>query len=694
MSISTIALLLAARGTVTVELPAAPIETVVAQFGEAARLKLDVERELRPKNLLIRLTDRSVEEGLKLIAEVSGGVWDDTGDGKVLRVDRAAAKRGDGIRRKAFEAEVAKLTDEASDFHTLTSGEAEAAVKEVVAREQGSNEQRWDAYEKDADKTPQRRFLKRVLALTGVRALGDLYQSRRVVFSTNPTRVQRALPTQVWDAYATFLKEAQVQKDAIESVSERRPNEGYYSPLLQQAAVSAERPAAILLVYSRSAMSPQGTFSLCTVHPSGLNDLSQCSIDPTGLQRSIETPRSVVTGLEGDVAFSEHSELAIAAVSPFLGGKTPGADKALAWFRNELADLPKSDVMTCVVSDILIQGARAKKMDVVASVPDFAFMVGAQARRNGSVVKLQAAWDLLLGTGFLDSEVKDGVLTAKTGDKLPLFRTLPKEAVARLCREMSSKKSALDALADYCLGCQDEEEALYGMMMAQLGYKRLRNLAFTANQSFRLMRIYARLDPSARAAAKADGAKIQVGTLGPAGREDLRVLLFEDQPTVSSVPNVDDTGRRPSPEEVHEPTIRLPEGLPGFGELVLTLKDKSSLFRARVWNGDIESATIDPVEPQNLAYDIAYQERVGSEAGVSKFVNGSMQILTLVSRFGPQTFHSAVLRLMPEIESSSLVTWDKLPADQRKTIEEALPNARKAYEGLQQGAPGRIKPLP
>ena len=70
-----------------------------------------------------------------------------------------------------------------------------------------------------------------------------------------------------------------------------------------------------------------------------------------------------------------------------------------------------------------------------------------------------------------------------------------------------------------------------------------------------------------------------------------------------------------------------------------------------------------------------------------------MQILTLVSKFGPTTVHSASLQLMPELTPGDLKTWDKLPEDQRKAISEALPNARKSYEGYQPGLPpGRIKP--
>jgi len=680
-------------GQVTFEIPAGPIDKVVARLGEECGIKLDVEKQLRSQNLLLRITDRPVDKVLTLVAQVSGGVWEDTGTGKVLRTDRAAERKAEEVRRKAFEAEIDKIVGDAKTYKTLTAKEAETVVKEVVERDQTQDGRSWQVYEKDAEKTPQRRFLKRVMSLVGTKTLGSLWNERRVVFSTSPTRVQRPLPPQVAEAYATLVAETKIQAEAIQSIAAGQEQRGFYSPLLQQPVV-AERPAAILLVYSRSEMSPQQTFSVSTVQESGLDELANCTVDPSGLARSLEAPKPFITGLEGDVEFSDYSLQVMDSVAPFLGAQTDKTAQTLPWLRQEFGRLPDSAFTTSIVSDILLQGLRQKKLDAVVSIPDFAFMVGAQARRGGGPAKLQTTWDLLFGTGFLDTTLDDGTLTAKTGDKLPAFRTLPKEAIAKLCRAFAAKSDPRDALADYALACRDEQEAVYGLLIAQFAYQRLQGMSMNVNGSFRLLRIYGRLDASAKQAARKGGVKLLVASLNPAAREDLRVLTFEDYPSVTSAPQLDQETPRVSRSEVQEPTIRLPDGLPATGELFLTLKSKDSLFRTRSWNGTGRNTAVDPVDPANVAYDIAFQERSGSDGGVTKFANATMQVLELVTRFGANAVHTAQMKVMPDLESAELVTWDKLPEGQRKIIADALPNARKAYEGMQQGAPGRIKPGP
>lgn len=157
-----VAALLLAQSPITLQTEVAPLKTLMPKLAQATGLPLAVSPEVEWQVVYIRVKDAAPAELLRQIAKVSFGAWETTSDGRqLLKRDAAAFSRLADERRKTSLAELQEAIKETFDPKNK-SGASEKALARIAQQ----------------------------IGLNNLAAIGE---TQRVVYSTNPTQVQRAL---------------------------------------------------------------------------------------------------------------------------------------------------------------------------------------------------------------------------------------------------------------------------------------------------------------------------------------------------------------------------------------------------------------------------------------------------------------------------------------------------------------------
>lgn len=156
------AALLLAQSPITLQTEATPLRQLMPKLAQATGLPLAVSPEVEWQVVYVRVKDAAPADLLRHIAKVSFGAWETTSDGRqLLKRDAAAFSRLADERRK----------------NSLTA--LQEAIKETFdpKNQSGASE----------------KALARIAQQIGLNNLASIGETQRVVYSTNPTQMQKSL---------------------------------------------------------------------------------------------------------------------------------------------------------------------------------------------------------------------------------------------------------------------------------------------------------------------------------------------------------------------------------------------------------------------------------------------------------------------------------------------------------------------
>ncbi|MBS1724884.1 MAG: hypothetical protein JSS66_18240 [Armatimonadetes bacterium] len=675
-------------GTLTYECKAQPVKQVLKEIGDKVGLSLSSDRALAERSLLVRFTETPPETALNKIAEVLGGEWRDVDGGKTLAPSRVLADSAAQAERAGLTKALEKQIKAAAGLQPLTKEEAEKTVKEVLNRTVQNDQ--WDSqlYESDQARTAGRRALTRFMQIMGAKELATSPSQKRLVWCTSPTAMQRPMPKAVWEVFDRYTRENDIYNDALETLAPNG-NEGKpYTPLLNRTMKYESAPDALGLVRTYEALGGGYTYVLFAWGKEA-QELCRWNIR-NDLMDDFQKPKETVTGLTGKFEPGPQTAATMAAISRTFrrtGGEAAPED--LAWLRGQLKDLDHSQILTEAVSEMTLTGLHQKGLDAVIVLPDIAIvLMMADVNKEPD---LQTLWTRTYGSGIVRMTVGEKFVSAKPDPKTPFNFSLPRAAVSALCRSVEKEGVTIDNLADFCKGADLPGDGMLGLMVASIGYPDVLPSIQDPTRSFQILKFYGNLDLTTRTKVKNGGISTPFSSL-PVGAQAILKSMVYDDADLSAQPGDPSTGTgiRSVETTTTEPTLRVPNGIPMNAKVSVKFLNEKRLFKQTSY-GD-GPGYLQVSDPRNLAYDIAWQERE-PRGGKSTFANGVLKQLDVNLQLLPDLFESRSYQLLPHFNPDDLVTWDKLPDDQRKVIEEGLVQARKSYQNYNPGNPnGRIKP--
>lgn len=156
-------LVLTQSSPITFKSEALPLKKLMPDLAKATGMPLVVSPEVQWQVVYIRVKDVSTSDLLKQIAKVTFGTWETTADGRQL------LKRDEGaFKRMAEEKRIERLEALQAGIKNVLDPKSKAGATQVV--------------------------LARMTQKVGLNTLASLGENQRIVFSSNPTSMQRPMP--------------------------------------------------------------------------------------------------------------------------------------------------------------------------------------------------------------------------------------------------------------------------------------------------------------------------------------------------------------------------------------------------------------------------------------------------------------------------------------------------------------------
>lgn len=215
VSLSSIGVAQDLDAKVTVEIPAARASVALAALSKATGVTFEPAANLKDDVFVISAHNATVAEVMKRIAQAEAGVWLQQSGAYVLSRDHSTTvtQERDEIaaRASAIREAIDKLNAKVSGLPKFDQAEAQKLAEEthrVLDQATQSPAPRGNLSVNGADqKTPTARAIAHILASIDPAKLAQIGLNQRVVFSTNPTPMQRGLNNRGYEAFLQFVAE-------------------------------------------------------------------------------------------------------------------------------------------------------------------------------------------------------------------------------------------------------------------------------------------------------------------------------------------------------------------------------------------------------------------------------------------------------------------------------------------------------
>ena len=226
----------ALQAKVTYATPAKLARVALEELSKLAGMTLAAPKGMANEMLVLRFKDVPLQTALDKIAAAANAHWDRSATGydlvrggeEIKRIRDAEHAKQLAAIRKAIAARVQGLKP-------FDAGSARALLQSLTdlqkqMTDEDAMQRAWPRYEQLVEQKPSGRLITRVLAAFNPEALADLPLGR-VVFATNPTRMQRPLDARASTAVQQFLKEQSTWADTVQqlggSPGETPPEQGF-----------------------------------------------------------------------------------------------------------------------------------------------------------------------------------------------------------------------------------------------------------------------------------------------------------------------------------------------------------------------------------------------------------------------------------------------------------------------------------
>lgn len=701
MLVSTLLLFTLRTGSVTMSIPATRVPDAVKVLAEQVGETLQVDRTLENKYVVLVFKDTPKEAALKRVADCLGANWTDVRGIKTLTLPASAVDAN-----ATWKNAVSSYLKEANQQKPWTSKDASDLVQKGLDLAGSPQEDQgfWEKVSRLENSAPSKRLLQRIALSIGQKSLETIGVDQRVVYSSNPTRAQSALPPQALSAIKAYYDELRLKDEALQAkgVTEDSPRENnYYVSFLYPSGFQDPTVKKVLFSVKRTNDGGNITIKIFgNSYPRTENDyIGQFERDTE------ETPAQKQISIEGDFVPSKFSLSLSKVVKKSMPGATAQSDASPEDFQRVLdmfSELDKKDLLQYLPTEMLTQVATSLKKDLAAEVNDTMLIMGSFLLTDK--LKLQdffGASSSRMNFWWLEEDALG--VTLKVDPRMsPFFVAAPRVAVAKFVRTTVRSGVSIDGVADLVSSLPRGPQSQIGLIFACLPFPGLVNrIGIGTNDS--ALRIYAQLPSAARQVAKSGMFESKLAMLPPKARQEFDRLVFVSEGEFANfssgngVEEVVQTGLQPEqdPTQDTDPTTIFPEGLPPGAQVTISLKTIQSLFAVRTYQGGY--ASTNAVSEESLANQMAWDEKAGNHSnGVSAvYANGTYEELKVGLLLRKDKTASTAYRLNPFFKDGEAGGLEKLPEAQRKSIQEKLAKARESLKDVQYTGgqpPTRIKP--
>jgi len=207
----------------------------LAKVSAASGVTLQAQGEVAKEELLIAVSDVSLEDLRVRIAQALDASWTESGGVWILvrTPQDAALERERALTARAADIEKA-VGPEGGSYQPLSDAEVatlKSAFERLMQQRSGSFDQ--GAWQTIQENQPGTRLGRSLAGQMGARTLAAIPLDTRVVFSMRPTRRQEGFPRGVTEAFAAFGRDSKRILDAVQG-------ENYYTYGLRQAVSGQE----------------------------------------------------------------------------------------------------------------------------------------------------------------------------------------------------------------------------------------------------------------------------------------------------------------------------------------------------------------------------------------------------------------------------------------------------------------------
>lgn len=582
---------------------AVPAPRAIEALSQAAKIKLDVAPTIQGEFLTIYVKDTPLKDLMKRIAEVTTGEW--RLEGETYRLFRATAVAQQQARNEQ-QARVNAIRKEMNDlFKSLEPRPANAKPEPDGVQEGPMGGMGMFG----GGSSAANKAIIKLLRPIDPAVLASIGEGQRLVFSSNPTRIQRPLMGNLNQiisemiaehnkAIANQPKSDEPEDDDFKQVAEflkqlgvdleEKPIQGRAQKAL---LIAARQPFIGGLSIELKLYDVQGKVILSdqvmlSDGEGGMFDMAEIAdmlpADTPGVRRP-ERPK--VEGPDKPIEFSattkEINEVFGGAGGMMMGGmpsfKPLSAETDAKMLRPDLYD-----PLSFELSESLLAAGAHKKMGVVANLPDdvmslFGIMRGSQGRTvNGFLGQM-------LSNPNLKTTMADGWVTIVPA-KPHASRTsrVDRVALSRLLQASKSKGVAsLDDMAAYAQTNRPPTETGIAMLHFMLYAPNVMSQGMMGMQDWDMLRLYGQLSMEQKMGAR-NGISIPFANLAPGQRTLVERMVYGSNARFTEGPAKQEIGmmammRNFMPGQQNswkqEPTEIMPNGLPAQGQLQLNLTE-------------------------------------------------------------------------------------------------------------------------
>jgi len=707
---------------------AVPVRRAVAEIAKLTKTPLETSPTVANEVLVIDVKDVVLEDLMGRIAKAVSGQWDEHDGMRYLTRSndqhRAEYLEELAARKAAIKKAVDKLTEPLKKnpkFDEKAANEMASKLGEksglggilqggdAAAMAQGAR----TMFTQGADQ-PAGRATARLLSMVDLGLIAKLNDEERIVFSTRPNLMQARLPAGAIQVINQFIQEQNIWADAVNRRKGEQPGIIDQAIGMAMGANNSEikgTPDKALLCVERSAMLDSYEVRLKIFDGQGktLYQGGQSVLLDSSLLNIVDSMLKAEPTKDAEIELTPDSKELLEFYRSltnimFSAGKAKNMSKQLL---DKLARPDLYDPLSFIHSEALLALAKGRGAQLVANVPDsilrassFA-MPGQKLTANGFLKQLT---DLAI----VDIEEKDGWMLMKPVRPYnERQKRVDRFALAQLIAQTAKRGyMALDDLAAYSLKnppfMATEITQTYSVTMLPGA------AVTTGTTNWNMLRFYGSLGLAQRQAL-ARGNKIPFRNLAPNLLELVRRMAFRTSAiagggiVIKSAP-----GSNPTPmaglfgaDYRSEPTELMPKGLPGDGEVSMTVRTDMVVKDAGETQPRIQIFSAFGAEElaafSSLKEDPTFGGLIGAMIpDLKTFRMADRVTYSFEFSLTPEASLNQVLTDLRYDPSSPAIDINGLPADFRKRYDETQAQLKKAggLGAILGGLGGQPKPRP
>lgn len=676
---------MASAQSITYQRATAPAGTILRDLSTKLGVNLLTSPQTDKELLMISLKDAPAKVVLDRIAWAVSGSW--KREGTDLRLIRSASDVADEklrTRRRVIQNFAIMLADQRIENGKLAPFSAERAATiarklQTLAKNYNPTKASSAGSDQVGNEAPFERAVNQIATTLSPADFADLPEGRKVVFSSDPTPMQRPLPREVLPVLEELRRNQAIWADVTEKIPVTEPEFNGARYRLKGMGYTDAPPAKwgkVLLTVTRQPLYSGASMNLILADPTGKKVAEGYSSLTSARVKNFGNKMPVPSETDPEVKSNRFAEA-------FMKGMSNGQFDALPPdLQSKLLSPESTDPLALTFGELLVNYADAKKTNLIVALDDTTFLFGVNV-----MPKLTASvFDMVLDMMF-ESDTQDGCMAARPIDTAASRRKrLDRQLLGQYVRRVAQvKEMTIEESAQWLTRFPEQsDESLLTALMRILTGRQL----YTTDPKW--LRFYGSLTAGQRKAAQGDGLLARELTVEQADLLDTMVygertyLNFSTRPGQSDIYNT----------ILQEPTESLPNGVPPAAEILITERSEDALFSA----GSDRNRGYSPM-------DLAWQIHAGRHPDQYPWMKDqpalNLASLSLGKRVTVQISVSLTDRIglntslvEPHVLGAKTYSFDTLPDAIKTKINEHL----KSYESMpetrirSEGSPTPVQP--